>query len=54
MAQGKRSKKDQEMSAHLVKMGIWHGRRFAHWTQGINYPSLSEVGSAAYRRMKKI
>lgn len=53
MAQGRRSKKDQEMAADLAKRGIFHGRRFAPWSQGINYPSLNEVGSAAHRRLNK-
>lgn len=54
MAQGKRSAKDAKMSADLLKRGIFHGKRFYHWTQGINYPSLQEVGSAAYRRSRKV
>jgi hypothetical protein len=49
---GARRKKDQENAAALLKRGIWHGRRFNPWHQGINYPSLQEVGSAAYRRLK--
>ena len=47
---GARRKKDQEMAASLLKSGIWHGRRFNPWFQGINWPHLDEVGSAAYRR----
>ncbi|WP_157836719.1 hypothetical protein [Mycolicibacterium phlei] len=42
------------MAADLVKRGIWHGRRFAPWYQGINYPRLDDVGSAAYRRLKGV
>ncbi|BCO56146.1 hypothetical protein MINTM005_13900 [Mycobacterium intracellulare] len=49
---GARRKKDQEMAAALEKQGIWHGRRFHPWYQGINYPHLSDVGSAAYRRAR--
>lgn len=47
---GDRSMKDKEMAAHLKKMGYPHGRRF---TAGLsNIPSLQDVGSAAYRRLK--
>lgn len=46
----KRSDKDKEMAAELRRRGIWHGRRL---TRGLsNIPSMNEVGSAAYRRLK--
>lgn len=47
---GKRRSKDQEMAKDLVKRGIFHGHRNAPWNQGINYPRLTDVGSAAARR----
>jgi hypothetical protein len=47
---GARRKKDQEMAADLVKRGIYHGKRNHPSHQGINYPKLTDVGSAAYRR----
>lgn len=47
---GARRKKDQEMAADLVKRGIYHGYRHAPATQGINYPRLTDAGSAAARR----
>ena len=41
--------KSQKMAADLLARGFWHGRRA---TQGLsNIPGLSEVGSAAYRRL---
>jgi hypothetical protein len=49
---GARRKKDQEMAADLAKRGIYHGKRNAPVTQGINYPHLGDVGSAAYRRAR--
>jgi hypothetical protein len=47
---GANRRKDQEMAADLVKRGIYHGTRHAPWNEGINYPRLTDVGSAAYRR----
>lgn len=47
---GARRRKDQEMAAHLQARGIYHGYRHAPWNQGINYPQLGDVGSAAHRR----
>ena len=47
---GDRSMRDKEMASHLKKMGYPHGRRF---TSGLsNIPNLTDVGSAAYRRLK--
>jgi hypothetical protein len=43
--------KDQKMAADLVARGINHGHRHYHFTQGISYPKLTDVGSAAYRRL---
>lgn len=48
---GRLRAKNQSMAKDLADRGIYHGKRHHHWTQGINYPSLSEVGSAAYRRL---
>lgn len=50
---GARRRKDQEMAAHLVALGIYHGHRSSPWNQGVNYPKSGEVGSAAYRRMRR-
>lgn len=50
MARGRRSEKDNKMAVDLLKRGIYHGRRFAPWNQGISYPNLNDSGSAAYRR----
>lgn len=46
-----RSTKDKEMAAHLKKRGIFHGIRQTH-TRCEPRPNLSDVGSAAYRRMQ--
>ena len=41
--------KNSKMAADLVKRGIWHGRRM---TKGLsNIPNMTDVGSAAYRRL---
>lgn len=53
MSAGARRNKDQEMAKMLVANGIWHGKRFNPWNQGINWPDLTQVGSAAYRRTLK-
>lgn len=45
--------KDSKMAGDLVKRGIVHGHRSYPWTQGINYPHLGEVGSAAHRRGRR-
>lgn len=43
--------KNSAMAADLVKRGIPHGKRL---TKGLdNIPKMNEVGSAAYRRMKR-
>jgi len=49
-----RRNKDQEMAKDLVARGIYHGKRNAPWNQGIGYPDLKDVGSATYRRSKKV
>jgi hypothetical protein len=42
--------KDQKMAADLIARGYPHGKRA---TKGLtNVPSLSDIGSAAYRRLK--
>lgn len=41
--------RDKEAAAHLRSRGIFHGRRL---TSGLsNIPSMSDIGSAAYRRL---
>lgn len=46
---GKSPQKDREAAADLIRRGYPHGRRF---TKGLdNIPKLSDVGSAAYRRL---
>lgn len=42
--------KDQKMAKDLADRGEYHGYRHAPVTQGINYPRLTDVGSAAARR----
>ena len=44
--------KDAKMAADLVRRGIFHGKRM-NSTLAPPVPSLSEVGSAAYRRMMR-
>lgn len=53
-AGGAQRAKDQKMAADLAARGIFHGHRSHHYTQGINFPHLGEVGSAAYRRLRKV
>jgi hypothetical protein len=50
---GRLRAKNQSMAKDLVERGIYHGKRHHPTTQGINYPSLNDVGSAAYRRQLK-
>lgn len=50
--EGRRRSKNQEMAKYLAQRGIYHGYRHYPWHQGINFPHLGEVGSAAYRRRK--
>jgi hypothetical protein len=52
-SKGRLKAKNQSMAADLVKHGFYHGHRHHPWTQGINYPKLTDVGSAAYRRRAK-
>ncbi len=52
MAKAERRAKDAKMAAALIAAGYPHGRRR---TSGLsNIPKLTDVGSAAYRRMKGI
>lgn len=44
------SAKDSQMAADLKARGIYHGKRL---TKGLtNIPNLTDVGSAAYRRLQ--
>ena len=52
MSKGAIAKKNTAMAADLIKKGIYHGKRVTSPKHN-NYPNLNEVGSAAYRRMKK-
>lgn len=46
---GNRRQKDQHMAEMLKQRGIFHGMRV---TKGLdNIPKLTDVGSAAYRRL---
>ncbi len=49
---GRLRAKNQSMAKDLVDRGIFHGKRHHPVTQGTNYPSLQDVGSAAYRRLR--
>lgn len=49
---GRRRNKNQEMAKDLLRRGYHHGYRHFPWYQGINWPSLNDVGSAANRRRK--
>jgi len=51
MAAGKNGNKDSAMAGHLKVMGYPHGRT-ATTTHAPCVPKMSDVGSAAYRRMK--
>lgn len=44
------SKRSQENAAHLLKKGIWHGRRMT--TPHHNNIPVNATGSAAYRRLQ--
>lgn len=52
MSDGKTNKraKDQKMAQDLVRRGIYHGRRMSVGLS--NIPKLTDVGSAAYRRLR--
>lgn len=47
-----RSERDKRMAAHLKRRGILHGVRMTR-TLAPPVPKLDDVGSAAYRRLKK-
>lgn len=50
MAAGERRTKDQKMAEDLRRRGFFHGKRQSRPTH-YNYPVLTDVGSAAYRRL---
>jgi hypothetical protein len=51
MATGKaQSAKDSQMAADLKARGIYHGKRLSKGLD--NIPKMSDVGSAAYRRLR--
>lgn len=45
-----KGQKDSKMAGDLVKKGIYHGKRQTVPTHN-NYPKLTQIGSAAYRRL---
>lgn len=45
--------KDKEMAADLRKRGIWHGKRQTS-SNVPGWPAMTDVGSAAYRRLRRI
>lgn len=49
---GSRRTKDQEMSADLKRRGFPHGKRQST-TNAPPIPNIGDVGSAAYRRLRK-
>lgn len=49
---GSRRAKDQKMAKDLADRGEFHGHRHYPAVQGINYPRLTDVGSAAARRRR--
>jgi hypothetical protein len=49
---GTRAKNDQEMAAALRARGIFHGVRLTK-TNAPPVPNPSDVGSAAYRRLRR-
>jgi len=51
MAASDRRAKSQRMVAEMQKRGIFHGKRTSS-PRHYNYPNTTDVGSAAYRRMK--
>lgn len=51
MAAGKNGNKDSAMAGHLKAMGYPHGRT-ATKTCAPPVPKMSDVGSAAYRRLR--
>lgn len=44
--------KSSKMASDMKAKGIYHGKRTTKPTHA-NYPKSNEVGSAAYRRMRK-
>ncbi len=50
---GAQRAKDQARAAYMKAKGEYHGYRHAPATQGTNYPSLTDVGSAEYRRAQR-
>lgn len=51
-AGGAQRAKDQARAAYLKARGEYHGYRHAPATQGTHFPKLTDVGSAAYRRLQ--
>jgi len=49
MGAGEQRAKDSKMASDLVARGIYHGKRMSKGLD--NIPRLSDVGSAAYRRL---
>lgn len=47
----KNTNKDSKMAADLAKRGIYHGKRQTS-TLAPPVPKISDVGSAAYRRLQ--
>lgn len=52
MGASERRNKSQANAADLLRRGFWHGRRQSKPTHS-NYPNLTDVGSAAYRRLQQ-
>lgn len=47
---GAQRAKDQARAAYMKEKGEYHGYRHSPWYQGMNYPLLTDVGSAEYRK----
>lgn len=51
MSAADQKQRSQKTAEDLKKRGIYHGKRTTT-PRHANYPKLTEVGSAAYRRMR--
>lgn len=51
MGKGEIAAKNKAMAAYLRDRGIYHGKRLSVGVS--NIPSVTDVGSAAYRRLKE-
>jgi hypothetical protein len=51
MGRAESKAKNSAMASDLVARGIWHGKRTTTPRHN-NYPKLTDVGSAAYRRLQ--